>query len=851
MRTTRSLVKRSSRKVTTSSRGDTTRRRAARESATGKRSDANHTLGAITGTAGTRDYVKSPHVTVLQVHGSVYVVHLLERQRLAVIFMSANGILLINRIMKVPSASASCRVLAVDGFIVFLDALSLRCVVVDIRSSFLHTDYLVDERGDRILSRRTVERRAGKAARKANESTDDAVGHERDEGDSDGGNENEEQTIVKGSERHRSYVVSPYGYLLDCETGDAFALVVDVHQLLRQLTNCRVQVHFLLGRAGHLLTLKSVLWQMIARRETLSTVYDCFWHVMERFVECTDLLERMEADEERGMRSVGPAGSGAIVELRGTNGQGPGNGDGDGKGAQQGSFFSRAFKSIKQKLGSSDQAQSGGAAENEAHTNRNGQEKMGLAPTASVGTIRVGNPGVHQLKDERIVRSGSVVAIPVTDVHERMSGAAVAGVTVDEVLAAIKTGSTTQLVHGRRYSIADGVFAGVEPTAGKKSAREGGSPLCEYEYEDGHDGRDADVTCAEFLETPLDTLRRVLNTVSPDGMCDIVERVRNSALVGNGWGRYATGVVIEFVRVCSDAKIPVPYAVSFGLVQMFVSQRRFGELVQMLKFGMLRESAEIALTFAALSKRVPGALQLAMDMFKRLKKHDLVAELMIRNGRVVDGIAYSRQHGLTFPGKRDPRARRKGADGQRDAQRNGASARVATGLPPVSVVLRAAQRMWEDHEDPFPFYHAYWYFVNLGYSVSTEAEEWYRAHYGYMQPNKHHITWQVNASSLEPAHGAAANASAVVGGAAVTESSGTTSSTQACRSVSPETGSGVGSAVIEGVPVAASGPPAIAGTGSVTKVNGKSMDEGNDGESFVGEDGQASPASPVPASPAP
>ncbi|CAG9807580.1 unnamed protein product [Chironomus riparius] len=90
--------------------------------------------------------------------------------------------------------------------------------------------------------------------------------------------------------------------------------------------------------------------------------------------------------------------------------------------------------------------------------------------------------------------------------------------------------------------------------------------------------------------------------------------------------------------------ITCEYDLSKMLVMTLVGSQKVHDLQQILSFQVLHESKPLACFILSLANYDPLISQMALDMLKRLNAHEIIVEILLEQGKIIDAIRLAKQH---------------------------------------------------------------------------------------------------------------------------------------------------------------------------------------------------------------
>jgi hypothetical protein len=125
---------------------------------------------------------------------------------------------------------------------------------------------------------------------------------------------------------------------------------------------------------------------------------------------------------------------------------------------------------------------------------------------------------------------------------------------------------------------------------------------------------------------------------------EIFANMTNSAMLGK----------ILLIYVCSLIKnsISCECDLSKTLVLNLTQSHNLQTLQQILSYAILNESKPLACFLLSLSKVDPVISQMSLDMLKRLNANDIIVEILLEQGKVVDAIKLAKQYTDHLPARK-------------------------------------------------------------------------------------------------------------------------------------------------------------------------------------------------------
>ena len=102
-------------------------------------------------------------------------------------------------------------------------------------------------------------------------------------------------------------------------------------------------------------------------------------------------------------------------------------------------------------------------------------------------------------------------------------------------------------------------------------------------------------------------------------------------------------ILIEYLRSLEERNIPAQHFLHELLINLLVRSGQFYELHQLLQYHIIADSKPLACLLLSLEAAYPAALQLSMDMLKRIKSSDEeITEILLSKGKVISALLYAK-----------------------------------------------------------------------------------------------------------------------------------------------------------------------------------------------------------------
>ena len=112
--------------------------------------------------------------------------------------------------------------------------------------------------------------------------------------------------------------------------------------------------------------------------------------------------------------------------------------------------------------------------------------------------------------------------------------------------------------------------------------------------------------------------------------------------------KFVVSVFMEYIRSLHQHDQLVEHYLYEMVISILVRQRAFGQLHQLLQYHVIADSKPIACVLLAFEREYRPALQLALDMFKRLSTADEeIIEVLLSHDQILPALRYIRSIGKT------------------------------------------------------------------------------------------------------------------------------------------------------------------------------------------------------------
>ncbi|CAG0916125.1 unnamed protein product [Notodromas monacha] len=111
-----------------------------------------------------------------------------------------------------------------------------------------------------------------------------------------------------------------------------------------------------------------------------------------------------------------------------------------------------------------------------------------------------------------------------------------------------------------------------------------------------------------------------------------------------------SSILVEYARSLHNYHMPVDFFVLELLATTLIRDKAFQLLHQLLQYGTIRDSKQMACLLLSLSNDYPPAEQIALDMLKRLNTaNEQILEILLNKGQIFTALRFLRKLGLLQP----------------------------------------------------------------------------------------------------------------------------------------------------------------------------------------------------------
>jgi regulator of MON1-CCZ1 complex len=103
-------------------------------------------------------------------------------------------------------------------------------------------------------------------------------------------------------------------------------------------------------------------------------------------------------------------------------------------------------------------------------------------------------------------------------------------------------------------------------------------------------------------------------------------------------------ILIVYLHSIVKHSISCEYDLSKLIVITLVGSQKVQDLQQILSYNVLHESKPLACFLLSLTNYHPMISQMALDMLRRLNAHEIIVEILLEQGKVVDAVRLSKQY---------------------------------------------------------------------------------------------------------------------------------------------------------------------------------------------------------------
>ncbi|KAI6653767.1 hypothetical protein LOD99_3271 [Oopsacas minuta] len=149
------------------------------------------------------------------------------------------------------------------------------------------------------------------------------------------------------------------------------------------------------------------------------------------------------------------------------------------------------------------------------------------------------------------------------------------------------------------------------------------------------------------LSNPFrDVPTQILSVISQEEMYRQVFSALEASMVDDH--KFVVSVLMEYIRSLHQHDQEVEHYLFEMVLSILVRQRAFGQLHQLLQYHVIADSKPIACVLLAFEREYRPALQLALDMFKRLSTADEeIIEVLLSHNQILPALRYIRSIGKT------------------------------------------------------------------------------------------------------------------------------------------------------------------------------------------------------------
>ncbi|RWS28618.1 uncharacterized protein B4U80_07231 [Leptotrombidium deliense] len=109
---------------------------------------------------------------------------------------------------------------------------------------------------------------------------------------------------------------------------------------------------------------------------------------------------------------------------------------------------------------------------------------------------------------------------------------------------------------------------------------------------------------------------------------------------------FVAAVLFEYINSLVSLQIAVQYFIYELLINVLIRSNRFYQLHQFLQYHVFSDSKPLACLLLSLHPKYPHAIQLSLDMFKRLSvAHEDIVDIFLSQFEVIRALRYVQRHG--------------------------------------------------------------------------------------------------------------------------------------------------------------------------------------------------------------
>ncbi|EGG17529.1 colon cancer-associated Mic1-like domain-containing protein [Cavenderia fasciculata] len=106
--------------------------------------------------------------------------------------------------------------------------------------------------------------------------------------------------------------------------------------------------------------------------------------------------------------------------------------------------------------------------------------------------------------------------------------------------------------------------------------------------------------------------------------------------------RYLISIITEYLRSLNFSHCGISDKIFTLLLSLFINNNMFSQLHQFLQYHVVEDSPNIAYKLLSISETYPPALQLSLDMFKRLQMPNVIIHTLLEKKQVLLAIRFMR-----------------------------------------------------------------------------------------------------------------------------------------------------------------------------------------------------------------
>ncbi|XP_065668731.1 regulator of MON1-CCZ1 complex [Hydra vulgaris] len=114
-----------------------------------------------------------------------------------------------------------------------------------------------------------------------------------------------------------------------------------------------------------------------------------------------------------------------------------------------------------------------------------------------------------------------------------------------------------------------------------------------------------------------------------------------------GSPKTVVAIILDYIRSLSCYKIQLEYYLNEYLIEILFDHKMYYQLHQFLQYRVFNDSKSLAFLLISLQKEYPPAINLALDMLKRLGNHDDIIEVLLERDGIICALKSLQENDLT------------------------------------------------------------------------------------------------------------------------------------------------------------------------------------------------------------